>query len=56
VVSEIEAKRLGFMQAAEGKSPEGRSVTPLGPFDGSRVRRWLAEMKAELAPISTWAP
>lgn len=56
VVSEIEAKRLGFMQAAEGRSPEGRTVAPLGPFDGSRIRRWLAEMETEMAPISTWSP
>ena len=31
-------------------------VTPLGPFDRSRVRRWLDIMTAEFGPIMSWLP
>jgi hypothetical protein len=56
VAQEIEAKRLSFLQARDAVSPEGRKVTPLGPFDRSRVRHWLTAMGAELAPIASWLP
>ena len=56
VTQEIEAKRLGFMQARDAVSPESRKVTPLGPFDRSRVRRWLDIMTAEFGPIMSWLP
>jgi hypothetical protein len=56
VTQEIEAKRLSFMQARDGLQPEGRKVTPLGPFDRSRVRNWLTQMEAGLNPIISWLP
>ena len=56
VTQEIEAKRLSFMQARDGLQPEGRKVTPLGPFDRSRVRNWLTQMEAGLNPIIPWLP
>lgn len=56
VAAEIEAKRLHFTDARDGVAPEGREVAPLGPFDRSRVRKWLDAMEAELAPIRTWLP
>jgi hypothetical protein len=56
VTQEIEAKRLSFMQARDGLQPEGRHVTPLGPFDRSRVRNWLTLMEAGLNPIMSWLP
>jgi hypothetical protein len=56
VTQEIEAKRLSFMQARDGLQPEGRNVTPLGPFDRSRVRNWLTLMEARLNPIVSWLP
>ena len=49
-------KRLHFSDARDGQSPEGRQVAPLGPFDRSRVRKWLEAMDAELAPIRSWLP
>lgn len=56
VVSEIEAKRVSFIQARDAGSPEGRTVAPLGPFNRARVRLWLDGMASEMAPISTWLP
>lgn len=56
VAAEVEAKRLHFSDARDGQSPEGRQVAPLGPFDRSRVRKWLEAMEAELAPIRSWLP
>lgn len=56
VAQEIEAKRVSFLQARDALSPEGRKVTPLGPFDRSRVRHWLNTMAAEMAPILSWLP
>ncbi|MGD0104911.1 MAG: hypothetical protein ABSC06_12850 [Rhodopila sp.] len=56
VAQEIEAKRLGFIQARDALSPAGRKVAPLGPFDRSRVRLWLHTMAAEMAPIMSWLP
>ena len=41
VAQAIEAKRVSFLQARDALSPEGRKVTPLGPFDRTRVRQWL---------------
>jgi hypothetical protein len=56
VAAEIEAKRLHFMQARDGQSPEGRRVTPLGLLDRSRVRRWLDLMATEFGPVQSWLP
>jgi hypothetical protein len=56
VAQEIEAKRLSFIQARDATSPTGRKVTPLGPFDRSRVRRWLDTMSDEMAPLASWLP
>ena len=56
VAAEVEAKRLHFGDARDAIQPEGRQVGPLGPFDRSRVRKWLASMEAELAPVRSWLP
>ena len=56
VVQELEAKRLSFMQARDAIQPESRQVAPLGPFDRSRIRRWLLSMDAEFSPIKSWLP
>ena len=56
VAQELEAKRLGFTQARDAVSPEGRKVMPLGPFDRARVRAWLEAMATEMAPILSWLP
>ena len=56
VAAEIEAKRLRFGLARDGLSPSFRQVAPLGVFDRSRVRAWMAAMDAMLAPIATWLP
>lgn len=56
IAQEIEAKRISFVQARDAISPEGRQVPPLGPFDRSRVRRWLSVMEMEFAPIASWTP
>jgi hypothetical protein len=56
IAQEIEAKRLSFVQARDGLSPEGRKVTPLGPFDRLRVKQWLEGMSGEMAPIASWLP
>lgn len=51
---EVEDRRIRFEQARDAIMPEGRRVTPLGPFDRGRVRAWLARMEAEFTPISSW--
>lgn len=56
VAQELESKRLGFIQARDAISPEGRKVLPLGPFDRARVRMWLEAMATEMAPILSWLP
>jgi hypothetical protein len=57
LVQEIEAKRIGFVQARDAIAPTGRrKVAPLAPFDRSRVRKWLDAMAVEMAPIATWLP
>ncbi len=56
VAAEIEAKRLRFTFARDGASPSSRQTTPLGVFDRSRVRAWMAAMDAMLAPIQPWLP
>ena len=50
----VEIRRLKFHDAAEGKT--GRADAPLGPFDRSRVRKWLDRMDANFAGISSWLP
>ena len=54
--SEIEVRRIHFMQARDGVSRADRRQAPLGPFDRSRVRAWLANMDTELAGIASWMP
>ena len=56
VAAEIKGKRLRFGQARDGQAPEGEPSALLGPFDRSRVRKWMAEMQAALAPIRSWLP
>lgn len=53
---EIEMKRLSFAQARDGKAPDGRKVDMPGPFNRSRVRKWLNAMNEEFAPIRSWMP
>jgi hypothetical protein len=56
VAQDLESKRISFGQARDAISPDGRRVTPLAPFDRSRVRRWLNLMATEMAPIQSWLP
>jgi len=56
VAAEIEGKRLRFGQARDGQAPEGQPDAILGPFNRSRVRKWMADMQAALAPIRSWLP
>ncbi len=51
---EIEVRRILFSEARDAIQPEGRRVTPLGPFDRARVRLWLERTAQEFAPIQTW--
>ena len=54
--AEVELRRIQFAQAADGIIPEGRKLTPLGPFDRARVRQWLGAMATEFQPIASWIP
>jgi hypothetical protein len=56
VAAEIEGKRLRFGQARDGQAPADQPDATLGPFDRSRVRKWMADMAAALAPIRSWIP
>jgi hypothetical protein len=56
VAAEIEGKRLRFSQARDGQAPADQPGAILGPFDRSRVRKWMADMAAALAPIRSWIP
>jgi hypothetical protein len=56
VAAEIEGKRLAFNQARDGQAPTGQPGAVLGPFNRSRVRKWMAEMEAALTPIRSWLP
>ena len=56
VAAEIEAKRLNFVDARDAVQPDGRQASTLGPFDRSRVRKWLVSMDTELAPVRSWLP
>lgn len=56
LTQDIELKRLSFAQARDGKAPEGRRVDMPGPFDRSRVRKWLGTMNSEFEPIRSWLP
>jgi hypothetical protein len=53
---EVEDRRISFAQARDAVAPSGRRVTPLGPFDRSRVRDWLRRMDTEFEPITSWLP
>ena len=54
--AEIEARRVSFASARDGIAREGRKQTPIGPFDRSRIRRWLGDMDREMSDIATWLP
>jgi hypothetical protein len=56
VAAEIEGKRLRFGQARDGQAPADQPDAILGPFNRSRVRKWMADMEAALAPIQSWLP
>ena len=56
VAAEIEGKRLRFGAARDGQAPADQPGAVLGPFDRSRVRRWMAEMETAFAPIRSWLP
>jgi hypothetical protein len=56
VAAEIEGKRLRFGQARDGQAPADQPGAILRPFDRSRVRKWMADMAAALAPIRSWIP
>lgn len=56
VAAEIEGKRLRFGQARDGQAPADQPGALLGPFNRSRVRKWMADMDAALAPIRSWLP
>ena len=56
VAAEIEGKRLRFGQARDGQAPADQPGAILGPFDRSRVRKWMADMAASLVPIRSWIP
>ncbi len=56
VAAEIEGKRLRFEQARDGQAPDDQPGAILGPFDRSRVRKWMTDMAAALAPIRSWIP
>jgi hypothetical protein len=49
VVRDIERKRLLFSRACD-------TASPLGLFDRTLVRRWMAQMEAAFAPIGSWLP
>ena len=53
---EIEDRRVKFGQARDCEVPEGRRLTPLGPFDRARVRVWLERMADSFAPVASWIP
>jgi len=53
-VQQVEIRRLKFRDAAEGRT--GRADTPLGPFDRSRVKKWLEAMDANFSGIGSWLP
>jgi hypothetical protein len=56
VAAEIEGKRLRFAQARDGQTPDDQPNAVLGPFNRSRVRKWMTEMDAALSPIRSWLP
>jgi hypothetical protein len=51
---QVEVRRLKFQEAVEGRA--GRADTPLGPFDRSRVKKWLEAMDANFEAIKSWLP
>lgn len=56
VAAEIEGKRLQFGRARDGQAPDDQPGGVLGPFNRSRVRKWMTEMDAALSPIRSWLP
>ena len=53
---EVEDRRVKFEQAMNGEVPDGRKLTPLGPFDRARIRNWLGQMSTSFAPVASWIP
>ena len=42
---------LRFGQARDDQAQDGQPGAIMGPFDRSRVRKWMADMEGALAPI-----
>lgn len=51
---EIERRRLGFIDAADGQT--NGDLSPLGLIDRQRVRLWQAEMKSRFSNVASWLP
>ncbi|MBN3868008.1 P-loop NTPase family protein [Gluconobacter kondonii] len=51
---EIERRRLGFIEAAEGQTKG--DLPSLGLIDRQRVRLWQAEMKSRFSNVASWLP
>jgi hypothetical protein len=51
---QVGVRRLKFRDAADGQT--GRGDTPLGPFDRSRVRKWLEMMDTNFTSLKSWLP
>jgi hypothetical protein len=51
---QVEVRRLKFREAVNART--GRGDTPLGPFDRSRVKKWLEAMDANFEAIKSWLP
>lgn len=56
VMAEIEAKRLHYDMARDGKVPDGATFPPIGGLRRSMVGRWLQRMEDAHAEVSTWLP
>lgn len=53
---EIERKRLHFIQARDGITPEGHKPADISAFERAIIREWLERMDAAFASIETWMP
>jgi hypothetical protein len=54
--TEMEAKRLHFGQARDGKVPAGATFPPLGGLKRLAVTDWLRRMEEAHAPVISWLP
>ena len=53
---EIERKRLHFIQARDGITPDGHKPADISAFERVMIRGWLERMDQAFAPIETWMP